>query len=112
MEQQRPESGIDLITAERRRQVSEEGWTPEHDAGHADGTLATAAVCYALPRKLRDETCTELECGGRYVMTPRLWPWHPDWYKPGEPLRDLVRAGALIAAEIDRLLAKGGIPGA
>lgn len=35
------------------------------------------------------------------------WPWAVRWWKPKDPIRDLVRAGALIAAEIDRLQRKG-----
>lgn len=32
------------------------------------------------------------------------WPWHSSWWKPSDdPIRNLVKAGALIAAEIDRL---------
>ncbi len=80
--------GIELIAAERRRQVEVEGWTPEHDAEHVNGELAVAASCYAT---------------GDYAM----WPWAPEWLKPKDRLSDLVRAGALIAAEIDRLLAAG-----
>jgi hypothetical protein len=39
--------GTEKIAAERRRQVEKEGWTPEHDAEHADGALIKAAVTYA-----------------------------------------------------------------
>jgi hypothetical protein len=41
-------SGIELIAAERERQVSVEGWTPEHDDKHDSGSLVAAAVTYAL----------------------------------------------------------------
>ena len=87
--------GAALIAAERRRQVEVEGWTPEHDTEHWDGELALAAVCYALP----------LYC--RHDLAQELWPWHPDWLKqtPHDRVRELVKAGALIAAEIDRLRA-------
>ena len=77
-------TGAELIAAERLRQIVVEGWTPEHDDGHATDDLAEAAAAYLL----NDET---------------LFPW-PDWWKPGDdPIRRLVKAGALIAAEIDRL---------
>jgi hypothetical protein len=33
------------------------------------------------------------------------WPWSFEWWKPKDRIRNLVRAGALIAAEIDRLQA-------
>jgi hypothetical protein len=85
MEKQKSvESGVDLIAAERARQVSAEGWTAEHDDGHTHGELAAAAAAYAWP------------------YAPALWPWG-DGFKPTSRERDLVRAGALIAAEIDRL---------
>ncbi len=45
-------TGIELITAERKRQIEKEGWTPEHDAEHTDGSLALAAVCYAAPEQI------------------------------------------------------------
>lgn len=88
-------TGAALIAAERQRQIDVERWTPEHDAEHWDSELALAAVCYALPLYAR---------GG---IVEQLWPWHPDWLKqtPGDRVRELVKAGALIAAEIDRLQA-------
>jgi hypothetical protein len=96
--------GIELIAAERRRQVEAEGWTPEHDDEHGRGELARAAACYALPHGLRP-----------IRRPPADWPWDDEWWKPTskDRLRELVKAGALIAAEIDRLLraqrsARGG----
>ncbi len=82
--------GVAAIAAERRRQVEAEGWTPEHDDQHTRGELARAAACYALAYDLGSER--EL-----------LWPWAEDWWKPADRIRDLEKAGALIAAEIDRL---------
>jgi hypothetical protein len=89
--------GVDLIAAERQRQIEQEGWTPEHDAEHTGSLLARAAVCYATPPSIRG--ClpgTDL---------PVDWPWHSMYWKPtpGDRVRELVKAGALIAAEIDRL---------
>ncbi len=82
-------SAIDDIAAERRRQIEVEGWTPEHDDSHSDGQLVAAAISYAYS-------------GWRRIHT-RPWPWEPSWWKPTTPRRDLVKSGALIAAEIDRL---------
>ena len=88
-------SGIDLIAIERHRQIHELGWTPEHDAEHVNGELAAAACCYAMP------------FASSYGQPPADWPWHKKWWKPSNySVRNLVRAGALIAAEIDRLLAQ------
>jgi len=104
-------SGAKLIAAERKRQVEEEGYTPQHDdnygyepvrtEGGAD--LAVAAACYADPHDLEDMRISPLHLGHTQPV-PRRWPWHPDHYKPtGDRIRDLTKAGALIAAEIDRL---------
>ena len=96
--QERPVAGdgLDRIAAERRRQVEVEGWTPEHDASlHDSGELVLAARCYAAaalsPR--------------RHSRPPTTWPWNKARWKPSpDPIRTLEKAGALIAAEIDRLL--------
>jgi hypothetical protein len=82
------------VLAERKRQISVEGWTPEHDDEHGDCSLARAAACYALGRS------TLRSPGGPDLM---LWPWGNASWKPGTPRRNLVRAGALILAEIERL---------
>ncbi len=95
-------SGVSLIAAERARQVAVEGWTPEHDDEHADGELAKAAACYALPPSGDDPEPSD---------PPAFWPWHRAWWKPGDRIRELEKAGALIAAEIDRLRRlNGGAP--
>ena len=79
------------VAAERRRQTEAEGWTPEHDDEHSRGELARAAVCYADPFNEEREN------------PPPKWPWEAKWWKPKDRRRDLVRAAALIVAEIDRL---------
>jgi hypothetical protein len=40
-------TGIELIAAERKRQIEAKGWTYEHDDAHEEGELIAAAVCYA-----------------------------------------------------------------
>lgn len=90
-------TGIDLIEAERMRQIEVEGWTPAHDDLHSKGELASAAICYATNSEQR-------ESAGRFFA--RLWPWSADFWKPtpDNRIRELTKAGALIAAEIDRQL--------
>ena len=78
------------VAAERRRQIEVEGWTPEHDDEHVAGELATAGASYALVAV------------GYGLLALRTWPW-PAGLKPTTPRRDLVKAGALILAEIERL---------
>lgn len=86
-----PKAWLD-VQAERRRQITAEGWTPEHDDKHNGGELADAAACYAL------------WAGGINPGNWReFWPWAPEWLKHSEPRRMLVKAGALILAEIERL---------
>lgn len=113
-------TGAERIAAERMRQVSDEGWTADHDAEHSDGELAMAAACYASfavgdQIYVRREYATNME-----FADP--WPWDRGWDKRmhigtganyprydldltvAQRVEFLVKAGALIAAEIDRLL--------
>jgi hypothetical protein len=88
--------GAELIAAERQRQIEVEGWSPEHDDGHYLDEIALAAAAYALPDSARSYTAG--------FSAPVEWPWDEDEWKPGPGReRELVKAGALIAAEIDRL---------
>ncbi|ENC9861404.1 hypothetical protein ABLG29_004798 [Klebsiella variicola] len=89
------------VLAERKRQVTTEGWTPEHDDQHVNFEMAIAGGLYAISavdshHKLRNSA-------------PSAWPWDRKWWKPDGPRRDLVKAGALILAEIERLDRAAGI---
>lgn len=83
------------VFAERRRQVEAERWTPSHDDDHADGAMALAAAAYAYA-SCQSYRCTRSDA-------PSWWPWDHEFWKPSLPRRDLVKAGALILAEIERL---------
>ena len=83
--------GIELINAERRRQIEVEGYTLERDDALNGGSLALAAACYAMHATWQQEGM------------PLIWPWADEVWKPKDQLSDLIRAGALIAAEIDQL---------
>lgn len=87
-------NGVDLIGAERIRQIVEEGWTAGNDDQHRNAQMVSAALCYALAFTPRSPPGT-----GVVVR----WPWDQSWWKPGDRIRNLAKAGALIAAEIDRL---------
>lgn len=95
-------NGIASIAAERQRQIEEEGWTSEHDDAHEDGALAVAASLYAFQAS-SDAAHSHGLALARRGSCVWQWPWAADWWKPKDRRRDLVRAGALIAAEIDRL---------
>ncbi|MER5171624.1 hypothetical protein [Thioclava kandeliae] len=97
-------NGVESIAAERKRQIKAEGWTLEHDDSHTLGELALAAAIYAIPydaeiageRLIKQDDhigldmALEIACG---------WKVKPNTDKR----RRLEIAGALIAAEIDRL---------
>jgi hypothetical protein len=91
-------TGIERIAAERQRQINVEGWTSEHDDEHDLGELVMAAMCYGVFASF--QTRGEPE---PYQICLSRWPWPSSWWKPRDPIRNLERAGALIAAEIDRL---------
>ena len=80
------------VAAERRRQIEVEGWTPEHDDEHSAHELAEAAACYCLS-----------SAGKPFDYFETMWPWERWWFKASGTRRDLVKAGALILAEIERL---------
>lgn len=96
-------TGAGLITAERQRQIDVEGFTAEHDAKHTKLELFWASMCYMWC------ALDQIKKRGPFaILKENLGIW-PDtlsiaWWKPSaDPIRNLVKAGALIAAEIDRL---------
>lgn len=94
-ERERWGEGVSRIADERRRQIDAEGYTPLHDSEHEDGDIACAAAVYAAPDWARTEGVMDL-------LWPGAWAFKPT---PTDRIRELVKAGALIAAEIDRLRA-------
>lgn len=95
--------GAWLIDAERDRQIHL--WGVEHDDEHRGGQLAEAAGVYvrcALTNINPDSPQAAAPMG----WPPSDWPWDVESFDPkwSDPVRTLVKAGALIAAEIDRLL--------
>lgn len=96
------------VLVERRRQIEAEGWTPEHDNQHDKGELAEAASCYS---HLSAWMACSLIRQPENAPVPRIWPWSPmAWHPSADQRRNLVKAGALILAEIERLdrQAEGG----
>lgn len=94
-EKDEEKSAIDLIAKERKRQISK-GFNWRHDDEHNCHQLSDAAIVYAAPGPLRYQ-----------VMN--WWPWDKKWLKEDDSfttegrIRELIKAGALIVAEIERL---------
>lgn len=88
-------TGVELIAEERQRQIKSEGYDSNHDDEHDGAELAFAGAAYALPDFAKT----------KYFNRTHLWPWDKKWWKPtpDDRIRELTKAGALIAAEIDRL---------
>lgn len=89
--------GINDVSAERLRQINEEGYNPEHDDEHGSGELAAAGASYAAFASL------QLAEGSGPEGVPAWWPFDPSEWNPSDTRRNLVVAAALIIAEIDRL---------
>lgn len=96
---------IDEIATERQRQIDAERWTQEHDDDHDNGKMALSACVYAHyaatdhAHNQAIECFTEEDCED---FSPRGWPWAPEAFKPKPRRYDLIRAAALIVAEIER----------
>ncbi|HBP1167854.1 TPA: hypothetical protein L5V92_003584 [Pseudomonas aeruginosa] len=83
-----PQAWLD-VQAERRRQITAEGWTPDHDDLYCAAELPRAAAAYIL--------------SGANDEAPAIWPFVAKWWKPRDARANYVRAAALILAEIERL---------
>ncbi|MEK2608470.1 hypothetical protein WLF18_05055 [Pseudomonas shirazensis] len=85
------------VLAERARQIEAESYTPERDDQYTSGQLADAASTYAW--WARSWNLPYAEC----THAPTMWPWAPETWKPQPQRQMLIKAGALILAEIERL---------
>lgn len=106
---------LHLIAHERDRQIKEEGFTTDHDDEHEFGELAMVAALYACPNRIFIKGVVD---GGAHVFYD---PWPPSWdnkfdkrhyqgeivnpetYTRQERFNLLVKAGALILAEMERI---------
>lgn len=87
-----------MIHDERYRQQTQEGYTQDHDDEHTEGQLALLAAAYALS-SCKDEFSQTVVRNLTAITNDPTWP-----FKPKDPIRDLVRAGALLLAELERRL--------
>ncbi len=92
---------LNAIAFERQRQIEGEGFDEERDdLIHTPGDLCAAGACYAqhAAGTMNDEHVVHPN-----RTTPLFWPWDAGWWKPKEPEADLIRAAALIVAELERI---------
>lgn len=110
-------SGIELIAEERQRQIEVEGYDVQHDSYHSPRQLIQAADTYLNSADLTLHS-KEFNNSDKWHQTnlpfyrneiKRNWPWEEESFKPTTDIRDLIKAGALIAAAIDRLQAQKGL---
>jgi hypothetical protein len=92
------------VIEERFRQQDKEGWSVEHDdEEHEPGDLAIAGAAYARMASwhLTQRAFDAVNFNRRLTM-PDWWPWAALWWKPTDFRRDLIKAAALILAEIEK----------
>jgi hypothetical protein len=82
--------GLEIVN-ERMRQVEAKGYAPDQDNLYIQRELLDGARAYLL-------SADHDRDAGSFV-----WPWPMEHFKPGAPRRDLIKAAALIVAEIERL---------
>lgn len=85
--------GIELIAAERERQIKVEGYDTKHDFNEPLDSIVSAAVSYALVDIDKNQA-------------EKWWKWEWKFWKPKDRKRNLIRAGALIAAALDKIQAQ------
>jgi len=97
-----PSAPVADIVAERIRQVTL-GYDAAHDDEHDEGEIALAAACYAAPQMIYVDESNSDDRGEYRFVDPWPFDWTEDkrrWY---DRRRQLVIAGAMIIAEIERL---------
>lgn len=100
--------GAFLIATERSRQIDVEGFSAEHDAEHPGAELASAAIAYAIHAwwEMSETTTGWTRAMVDEMVLEQWWPWDATEWKPDDdPQANLIKAGALLAAEIDRRIA-------
>lgn len=100
-------TGVELIAAERARQQDELGYDVSHDVDHENDELANAGAWYALEPRTRSRLDHMNNPRFDGMRPGQIWP--EGWVFRGNTsrIRELQKAGALIAAEIDRRIALG-----
>lgn len=91
---------LNLVKAERQKQINKHGYTPEHDDEHTDGSIADAGACYAATEMIYQRVDIE--------YFKEVYKWDLDYYTKSQHDRkdQLVIAASLIMAEYERIVRK------
>ena len=82
---------LSAIDAERDRQIAK-GYDSAHDTSHVRGELAAAAATFAWIASTRSQH-----------MTVAMWPWSSSLPRREDDEILLIKAGAIIVAELERI---------
>ncbi|MDF2381340.1 hypothetical protein JMG10_07680 [Nostoc ellipsosporum NOK] len=104
-------TAIQKIAEERQRQIDKKGYCQTHDQDHDKAELASAAAAYTTSyvvntqAKASEDKITRRRLAVMNTSIGLIWPFHGGEFKPNyeNPIRDLIKAGALIVAEIERI---------
>ncbi len=88
------------VLRERERQQDEEGFTEDHDDAHSRGEMAGAGCAYAMVAAAQAMTGSQ---DAIPADPPPFFMWDRAWWKPKDQRSNLVRAAALLIAEIERI---------
>ena len=97
--------GLELIREMRQEQIEKHGFNSEHDDQWKHAELVMAAIYYAMPDEVDvsgDRYTVTLEPVSFFVKTGWNWELFENRHAKST-IECLAIAGALIAAEIDRL---------
>lgn len=102
--------GLGAIRRERLRQIYHLGHTPNHDAAYTQGQLVSGAATYLEAARIQEMFGDDPDDEQKAAIAAQLdevveknWPWEecsPNLSSGS--LDNLVKAGAMIAAELDR----------
>ena len=85
-------TAIDLVKKEREKQISKHGYTIVHDRQHPKKAVLYGALAYL----------------NSVIYSPNIgiedWPFEEESFKPEGDVNNLVKAAAMIIAEIDKRL--------
>lgn len=96
---QEPPSIYAEIDQRRQKQIAK-GYNAAHDDQHTKGEIALGAAAYCEAAGRADVYSVRI---GRASAFPLCWPWKPSEFRSEGPRENLLKAAAMIVAEIERL---------